>query len=242
LAGKFGILARGGGEAFQEMAQLDLVVFDKTGTLTEGGEARVSDAEFIPNNTRARCVILGIAAELESTSSHPLATAIRRFCENEGASPQTGSSFEEKAGRGLKASFHTLHCTSIIGNEAWMEEHGAAMDYNFSRRIEIWKSEAKSVILLAIQDELATGSNSGQFQITAIFAVTDPLRTEAPYVISWLQKQGIDTWMISGDNITSAAAVAAAVGIPSTNVIAGVLPHEKVAISCHRICPNVSTF
>jgi cation transport ATPase len=229
LAAKFGILARGGGESFQEMAQLDLIVFDKTGTLTEGGEPRVSNAEFACDMW-AQDVILGIAAELESATSHPLATAIRQFCETQGASSQSGSAFEEVAGRGLKAYFHALHYTAIIGNEAWMREHGAAADDDVSQRLEKWKGEAKSIILLATRDERESNSGDGMFHIAAIFAVTDRLRSEAPSVISWLQKQGISTWMISGDNVKTAGAVARAVGIPASNVIAGVLPHEKVVI------------
>src|ERR1700735_515871 len=61
LAAKHGILARGGGEALQEMAQVDIIVFDKTGTLTEGGEPTVSDAEILSSPLQ-RKVILGIAA------------------------------------------------------------------------------------------------------------------------------------------------------------------------------------
>ncbi|RDB22706.1 putative copper-transporting ATPase HMA5 [Hypsizygus marmoreus] len=220
LAAKCGILARGGGESFQEMAQLDLVVFDKTGTLTEGGEPRVADHYLLPSVLWTRETVLGIAAELESVSSHPLAVAIRSFCKD--VDHQGGSSFEETPGRGVKAAFLSLHCTAIIGNEAWMQEHGAVIAAEASEHLEAWKSEGKSVVLLAIQDE-----QSGSFSVAASFSVADPLRPGAPGVISQLHSQGISTWMISGDNFTTASAVAAAVGIPPNNVIAGVLPHEK---------------
>ncbi|KAF5388023.1 hypothetical protein D9615_000393 [Tricholomella constricta] len=220
LAAKFGILARGGGEAFQEMAQLDLVVFDKTGTLTEGGEPRVSDCVILPSSPWPHSVILGIAAELESTSSHPLATAIRHFSKD--SDSQAGSVFEEIAGKGLKAVFTELKCTSIIGNEVWMEEHGATIDADLSRQLLTWKTEAKSVVLLAIQRD-----QEETFCIVAIFAVTDPLRPGVSGVITQLAEQGISSWMISGDNHTTASAVARAVGIPADHVIAGVLPHEK---------------
>lgn len=228
LAANFGILARGGGEAFQEMSQLDLVVFDKTGTLTEGGEPRVSDVEFSPHIRWSQETIRGIATEVESASSHPLAIAIRNFCK-EKSPQQAGSDIEETAGRGLKASFQGLRCTAIIGNELWMQEHGAVLSEDSSRHIERWKTEAKSVVLLAIRDESDSPASAGHFEIVAVFGVSDSVRSEASEVISWFQAQGIRTWMISGDNITTASAVAAAVGIPSTNVIAGVLPHEKVS-------------
>lgn len=223
LAAKFGILARGGGEAFQEMSQVDLVVFDKTGTLTEGGEPRVSDCEVVPSCPWPRDTLFGVAAELESASSHPLAIAIRHHCHD--STNQIGSSFEEVAGKGVKAYFEDLHSTAIIGNEVWIQDHGATIDAELSGRLETWKLSSKSVVLLAIRDE-----GDGSFQIAAIFAVTDPLRPEASEVIGLLQGQGISTWMISGDNFTTASAVAKAVGIPAANVIAGVLPHEKVSI------------
>ena len=212
------------------MAQVDIVVFDKTGTLTEGGNPTVSDFEIL-SGTHTEWdpkVVLGIAAELESASSHPLGTAIRSFCEARDVPPMTGSAFEEVAGRGLRAHFELMQCTAIIGNEAWLVEHGAAVDNMIGQRLETWKSEAKSVILLGMRDESRHCRDSQPFAIAAIFAVADRLRPEAQFVVSSLQHQGISTWMISGDNGVTARAVALTVGIPMTNVIAGVLPHEKV--------------
>jgi P-type Cu+ transporter len=223
LAAKFGILARGGGEAFQEMAQLDVVVFDKTGTLTEGGEPTVSDIKILSSGHNLHEEeILGIAAELESTSSHPLAIAIRLYCENHNALTTAGSGFEETPGKGLKGYFKGLECTAVIGNEAWVQEHGAVISQDLVSLLATWKSEAKSVVLLAVH------RTDQEFQIAAAFSVTDTLRPEAIGVVNSLHKWGIGTWMISGDNMITAQAVAKMVGIPTTNVIAGVLPHQKV--------------
>ena len=236
LAAKHGILVRGGGEAFQEAAQLDLVVFDKTGTLTEGGDPRVVDAE-LPSSQEAGWqpeVVLGVAAELESASTHPLASAIRTYCAAKGT-PQRGAGFDETAGRGVKGRFDALGCEAVIGNEAWMSEHGAAVDGALDARLSAWKAEGNSVVLLALR-RLAAGSaeteeNKARFDVCAAFAVADPLRPEASAVVAKLQAQGISTWMVSGDNAVTAKAVAQKVGIPETNVIAGVLPHEKVPLS-----------
>jgi P-type E1-E2 ATPase len=229
LAAKHGILARGGGEAFQEMAQVDIIVFDKTGTLTEGGEPRVTDHVLFNSTTRQFLAadIFGIASELESGSSHPLGVAIRQFCQDHSASSQRASALEEEAGRGLEAVFEDLQVTAIIGNEAWMEEHGMTWDGSTREKLEAWKMEAKSVILLGIRD-----SATSIFSLVAIFAVADRLRPEASSVITWLHHQGIGTWMISGDNPTTARAVARTAGIPESNIIAGVLPHEKVCFFC----------
>ncbi|KAF8639659.1 hypothetical protein AX17_000924 [Amanita inopinata Kibby_2008] len=226
LAAKNGILARGGGEAFQEMSQLGVIVFDKTGTLTEGGEPQVSDFVCTPRGRITEDIIKGVAAELEATSSHPLATAIRQYCQGKTVGVFAASNSEEIAGRGLKATFGSLHCSTLIGNEAWMHDHGAWVDEILSERLEGWKSEGKSVVLEAILDEEHEGDGR-KYEIVAAFAISDALRPEASEVVSWFQKRGIDTWMISGDNPKTACAVATSVGIPITNVIAGVLPHEK---------------
>ncbi|KZT12582.1 heavy metal translocatin [Laetiporus sulphureus 93-53] len=229
LAAKHGILARGGGEAFQEAAQLDIIVFDKTGTLTEGGDPRVTDAEIVTqggDSLQTREVILGIAAELESASSHPLATALRQYCAENAAAAQTASGFEETPGRGVKARFDELRYTAIIGNEAWMQANNCPIDGRLVDTLNTWKAQGKSVVLLALRDE-PPDAQPGAFLVVAIFAVADPLRPEAQTVIEKLHEQGLGTWMISGDNEITAKAVARMVGIPETNVIAGVLPHEK---------------
>lgn len=236
LAAKFGILVRGGGEAFQEAAQLDLVVFDKTGTLTEGGEPQVTDVKSfidpadVENDKRLEeASLLGVAAELESSSSHPLGIAIRQYCEKNNAVSQHSSSVEEVAGRGILAHYEALRLSAIIGNEAWMERQGCTIDGRVVSTLDSWKQEGKSVVLLATRDGNSTIRSDGapRFVIRMAFAVSDALRPEAQGVVRGLQDQGIHTWMISGDNEVTAKAVARMVGIPDTNVIAGVLPHEK---------------
>ncbi|KAI5118778.1 hypothetical protein M0805_005659 [Coniferiporia weirii] len=227
LAAKHGILVRGGGEAFQEAAQLDLVVFDKTGTLTQGGEPRVTDADVQTTGTSwTRDTVLSVAHALESASSHPLAIAVRTYCEQhkDVKFSQGTASIEETAGRGLKGTFTSPPCEAIIGNEQWMQEHGAALNITQERLFEQWKNEGRSVIAVAMRD---ASSDSGAYSIVAVFAAADELRPEARDVVLALQEQGLGTWMISGDNPTTARAVARAVGIPETNVIAGVLPQQK---------------
>ncbi|KAH9900017.1 heavy metal translocatin [Cubamyces lactineus] len=225
LAAKYGILARGGGEAFQEAAQLDIIVFDKTGTLTEGGEPKVTDAELFLDNAffgLSETDVLGMAMEIESASSHPLATAIRSYCEEKRVDAPMVSNVEETPGRGLKASFTKLRCTAIIGNEAWLEAHRCSIDGKLSQLLQSWKGEGKSVVLLAVCPD-----GSEAYTAVAAFAISDAIRPEAKEVLSRLRSRGIGTWMISGDNAVTARAVAKSVGIPETNVIAEVLPHQK---------------
>lgn len=157
-------------------------------------------------------------------STHPLATAIRSYCAELG-SAQHAEGFDETPGRGLKARFDALGCEAIIGNEAWLDSHGVTVDGTMDARLSAWKAEGNSVVLLAMSR--ATDSGMQTFVLCAAYAVADPLREEASAVVARLQKDGLSTWMISGDNATTARAVARKVGIPETNVIAGVLPDEK---------------
>ena len=232
IAAKFGILVHGGGDAFQEAAQLDIVVFDKTGTLTVGGRPTVTNSEDLCDKSPwRREFVLGLAAELEASSSHPLATAIRSYCESNNAITHVASSVEETPGRGLKAVFKDVGCTAILGNEAWMVEHGVSVSIEFANHLESWKSEGKSVVLLAVrQDDTSGAAGTSPFKVLVLFAIADPLRPNAKAVVSHLQSRNMATWMISGDNAMTARAVAKQVGIPESNVIAGILPHEKVDV------------
>ena len=222
LAAKFGILARGGGEAFQECAQVDIVVFDKTGTITEGGQPRVAEAKFNPSVSLERRKLLSMALSVETASSHPVALAIRQYCEERGANPEEANDVEETPGRGLKAFFPSCSTETIIGNVSWMETHGATIDPELETFIDSRQSQGNSIAILAIK-----GHGSDSYTAAATFAIADAIRPEAKAVIAGLQADGIQTWMLSGDNERTAKVVAEQVGIPETNVIAGVLPHEK---------------
>ena len=196
-----------------------------------GGQPTVTDIEDSCGDTPwKRETVLGLALEIEGSSSHPLATAIRLYCEGYHVTSETATSVEEVPGRGLKATFTS--CSAIIGNEAWMAENVVEIPAELSGRLESWKLQGKSVVLLAVrQDDATEASGTSPFRIVFSFAVADPLRPDAKAVICHLQSQKLATWMISGDNITTAKAVAKQVGIPESNVIAGVLPHEKVGLA-----------
>ena len=222
LAAKFGILARGGGEAFQECAQVDVVVFDKTGTITEGGQPKVVGAEFSSAVSLERKKLMGMALSVEMASSHPVALAIRQYCEEHGSNSEEANDVEEIPGRGLKAFFPSSSTEAIIGNAAWMEMHQTTVGPQLETFIDSRQSQGNSIAILAIKDDKSTS-----YTAAVVFAVADAIRPEAKAVIAGLQADGIQTWMLSGDNEKTAKVVAEQVGIPVTNVIAGVLPHEK---------------
>ncbi len=237
LAAQHGILVKGGGEAFQEASGLDYVVFDKTGTLTEGGEPTVTGYECLSANSEKR--ILGMVRRLEEASSHPVAKALLSFCGTKVVESIDVGDITEIPGKGMRGSFKATSQSEekvelILGNEALMSSYNVEIDSNVHAALEIWKAQGKSVALFAVTvpsqslpGAEADATRATAWKISAIFAASDQLRSEAAAVISALKSRGIQVWMISGDNTTTARAVGKMVGIEAENVIAGVLPDQK---------------
>ena len=231
LAAKLGILVKGGGEAFQEASTLDVVVFDKTGTLTEGSQPQITNHCLLTQGFAGWSVdaLLAGVRDLESNSSHPLAKSIVAFYARDSAGHIQTLKTDEVAGKGLKGSFTsasppppTMAIDAIVGNETMMAEYGVTFDESACTLLHLWKSQAKSVVLVA-----AKASTTTVWTPVGIFAASDPLRSEARNVVRAISRQGIDVWMISGDNLTTAQAVGAMVGIPFERIIGGVLPEQK---------------
>lgn len=226
MAAQRGILVKGGGEAFQEASTLDAVVFDKTGTLTAGIEPKIVDHVILDNNTGLdRATILGVLKGVEENSNHPLARAAVNFSSSEDNAAVQVSAANEIAGKGLKAVFEKdqRQYEVLVGNESLLQDYGIALPSAAEASLEQWKSSGYSVILLASR------APQQAWELNAIFAASDPLRPEALEVVQSLQARGIDVWILSGDNPSTANAVGKQVGISPENIIAGVLPAEKAA-------------
>jgi Cu+-exporting ATPase len=246
LAAKHGILVKGGGEAFQEASELDCIVFDKTGTLTQGGDPAVTDYKLADNHEGV--VVRAVVRALEENSTHPVARALVAFCNKKSAIVPELVTVDEFPGKGLKGTFKVQgrEVTAIIGNEAFMADHNVMIPSAEAAKLQTWKSRGESVALAALliqhrPDEVAdldptplsdatpeaTSPRTENWELVSIFAVADALRPEAIAVIAQLKKRGIDVWMLSGDNPITANAVGAQLGIPTSNIIAGVLPDQK---------------
>ena len=235
LAAQHGILANAGGEAFQEASNLDCIVLDKTGTITQGGQPAVTDYKFLlPGNETE---MLGVMKTLEENSSHPLARAIVRFCSIKDFQQIQHTGIEEIAGKGLRGSFkwkaaddgHT-NIDVLLGNEALLSDHMIEISDEVVAILDGWKCQGRSVVLLAVKGQLdltVDATQQDQWHLSAVLAVSDPVRAEAAAVIAAIKRKGIDVWMVSGDNPQTASAVGCMVGIPSENIIAGVLPEQK---------------
>ncbi|VEU23767.1 DEKNAAC104839 [Brettanomyces naardenensis] len=220
LAAQHGLLVKGGGEAFQEASGLNCVVFDKTGTLTKGGEPTVTEYQQLSEDQA-----LGIVKSLEESTSHPIAKALVSFCESKGADQTRLNNIVEVPGKGMKGVLATDSAEVILGNEALMSDFGVDIEPTVHTTLEVWKNQGKSVVMFASKPDPTTGNLA--WTLRSIFAVSDPVRPESAFVISKLKERGIDVWMISGDNPATAQAVGRVLGIPESNVIAGVLPDQK---------------
>ncbi|GAP92912.1 putative copper-transporting ATPase 1 [Rosellinia necatrix] len=233
LAAKYGILVKGGGEAFETASRIDCVVFDKTGTLTVGGEPTVTDAEVYleeGTNKNGHTRLFAALRTVEENSSHPIAKAIVTYCKTTTSESIAVNDVEEIPGKGLKAT-----CTGdtpdenfdiLVGNEALMKDFSVRISPLAAESLEAWKMEAKSVALIAIKSNSAADMEP-VYVLSASLSISDPIRPETPMVINSLRQRGCDVWMLSGDNAVTARAVALRIGIPQDNVIAEVLPTQK---------------
>ncbi|KAI0973291.1 heavy metal translocatin [Xylaria arbuscula] len=237
LAAKHGILVKGGGEAFETASRIDCVVFDKTGTLTVGGEPSVTDSETyldegvedMEGKVHAR--LLAALQAVEENSSHPIAKAIVAYCKAETTEPVSVSDVEEIPGKGLKAlcpgDAHDEGFTILVGNEALMRDFSVHIPPAAATSLQTWKTEAKSVALVAIKSSPSSNETNAKYVLSAALSISDSIRPETPTVIRSIRQSGRDVWMLSGDNAVTARAVALRVGIPADNVIAEVLPTQK---------------
>ncbi|CAK7210130.1 hypothetical protein SCUCBS95973_000687 [Sporothrix curviconia] len=248
MAAKYGILAKGGGEAFEKANRIDCVVFDKTGTLTMGGEPTVTDSAIFfgrggddddddDNNKKAD--LLTALRAVEENSGHPIAKAIVTFCTSSTHASGPGGradDLKEIAGRGMRAVFHSQAGSArsfeiILGNEALMADFSVAMSARVKALLQQWKSDAKSVALAATRPLGGNDDKKAEtpWTLAAALSISDPVRPEAAAILAALQARGVRVYMLSGDNAVTAAAVARQLGIPADQVIAEVLPTEKAA-------------
>jgi Cu+-exporting ATPase len=209
-AAENGLVVKDTGQ-FELAARTRKILFDKTGTLTQG---RMEVTDVVPAHGPSREELLRVAASVEGPSEHPVASAIRRHAESEQVAPSKVADFEARAGRGVRATLggHRV----VAGTPAWLEENGVNIQglIQDARRLE---SEAKTVL------HVARGGT-----LLGLVALTDAPKPGAAEAIAALHRLGVETAIVSGDNQTTARAVADRLGIQSVH--APVAPAEKAAL------------
>jgi len=198
-------------EALERLEKVDTLVVDKTGTLTEGKPkvvAIVAASGFQEND------ILQFAASVERASEHPLADAIVRAAKERQLELSAVEGFDAPTGKGAtgKVSGKTI----VLGNAKYLASIGVettALDSEAERL----RADGATVIDIAVDGQLA-----------GLFAIADPVKTSTPEALQALAAEGVKVIMLTGDNRTTANAVAQRLGI--SEVEAEVLPDQKSAV------------
>lgn len=207
-AAEYGILIK---EARSlELAQrLQTLVLDKTGTLTQGRPG-VTDIYTQEDPT----ALLRLAASVEWHSEHPLAAAVVEYAQRQGVVPQTVRDFVATVGQGVEGIVEDQRV--LIGTAAFLEAHKieTAPWQPQARRLA---QEGKTVVWLAVDGK-----------VRGLIAIADTLKPEAPAVVATLKAMGLEVILLTGDQATTAAAIAQQARID--HYIAAVRPDQKAAI------------
>lgn len=202
-----GILIKGG-EALEVANKVNAVIFDKTGTITKG-KPEVTDvvsySDFNENQ------ILETLASIEKQSEHPLAEAIVKRAEELNLHFKDIKEFKAIPGHGVEAKVGTLKY--YFGNAKLMTDLQLKA-YDYDSQVNSLEEEGKTVMYFSTDKE-----------ILGIVAVADTIKDTSVQAVKMLKKQGIQVFMITGDNQRTASAIAKKVGI--NNVFAQVLPEDK---------------
>jgi Cu+-exporting ATPase len=203
-----GVLVRNAA-ALERLASVDTIVVDKTGTLTLG-KPTLTGVEAAPGFNQDE--VLRLAAALEAGSEHPLAEAILRGAEAKRLAPLKAQGFEAVTGQGVQG---TVDGRAVaLGNARLMQAAGVDVA-SLSEAAERRRQKGGTVMLLADSGKLA-----------GLVAVADPIKPGAAEAIAKLHALGLKIVMATGDNPTTAKAVAGELGIDE--VRAGLRPEEKL--------------
>jgi P-type Cu+ transporter len=205
-----GVLIRNA-EALERMEKIDTLVVDKTGTLTEGKPKVVA---IVPAVGFDESEILRLAASVERASEHPLADAIVRSAQERKLDLSKVEEFDSPTGKGAAGKVDGK--SILLGNSKYFASLGvetASLDADGERL----RQEGATVVNIAVDDRLA-----------GLFAIADPVKPSTPDALKALGAEGIKVIMLTGDNATTAKAVARRLGID--DVEAEVLPDQKSAV------------
>jgi P-type Cu+ transporter len=201
-------------EALELFEKVDTIVVDKTGTLTEG-RPRVVALRTAPS--LAENDVLRLAASLERASQHPLGAAIVNAARERNLPLADVQDFDAPVGKGVSGNVEGRRL--VIGNARMLNETGIDVDA-LAADAQALRQEGATAMFIAIDGRAA-----------GVIAVADPIKSTTPGAIAALKAEGIRVVMLTGDNATTAKAVAAKLGI--TEVEAEVLPEDKSEVVKH---------
>jgi Cu+-exporting ATPase len=202
-----GILIKSG-EALENTYKVNTIVFDKTGTITEG-KPQVTDV--ITANDIDKNTLLQVVASAEKGSEHPLGEAIVKFAEEQNTEVLKVDEFNAIPGYGIEVKIEKTKV--VLGNKKLMNDRKIDLA-EFETVSDTLALEGKTPMYVAIDEKLS-----------GIIAVADTIKYSSVEAIKTVKSMGIETVMITGDNIKTAQAIARQVGIDK--VLAEVLPQDK---------------
>lgn len=198
-------------EALERFEKIDTLIVDKTGTLTEG---RPAVTAVIPVTGIDEGELLRLAASIERGSQHPLGEAVVRAATERGLALAEASDFDAPIGRGVSGSVEGKRL--LLGAPRLMEEQGVKVSA-LADDAEQLRGEGATAIFVTIDGALA-----------GLIGIADPIKASTPEALRALKAEGIRVVMMTGDNRTTALAVAKRIGIDE--VEAEVLPEDKAAV------------
>ncbi|MGF6849145.1 Cu2+-exporting ATPase [Chitinophaga sp. W3I9] len=199
-------------ESLELAHKVNAIILDKTGTITEGKPVVTDLVWYAPAHTHSAAQ--SVLYALEQQSEHPLAEGVVSYLKDNGAAFAKLSAFESLTGKGIQGTFEQT--VYLVGNRKLMEENNVTIDPQQATQAAALQEDAKTVIYFA----------AGK-QLLAVIAIADKIKETSREAIASLQKQGIEVYMLTGDNTHTAAAVARKVGLKHYK--AEVLPSHKAA-------------
>ena len=211
VGAKMGILIKGG-EALEMGQRVTTVIFDKTGTLTLG-KPSVADFKVVRGSVQRFFSLLGTA---ELSSEHPLGRAVVDYVKSRAdlSFKDEPTGFKAIPGAGITCSVDGTEV--LVGNRKLMLDNGINVDVELIQWMEEHEQLGTSAVLVALEGRVA-----------GCVSIADTIKSSAARAVSVLQHMGVDVWMVTGDHVTTAVAIADQIGLPESRVMAGVLPQHK---------------
>ena len=189
-------------ESLETGYRVNAIVLDKTGTITESKPV-VTDLHWMVSEDQ-QPHLQKVLYTMEAQSEHPLAEAVTAYLHSTEAVML--DDFESVTGRGITARYQQE--SYWIGNQKFLTEQQILLPDKLTQQATQLQNQAKTVVFFARQ--IQTGQPG---EILAIIAIADPVKASSKQAIDTLQSRGIDVYMLTGDNIQTAAAVARQVGV-----------------------------